>query len=371
MSIVIEPYLERHEEAVEGFNQRLHGAGQKLKLFRRDDRSYLLKSEGSNLYQELFVALEDGVVRGGYILKHQPFSFPDSSIRSVGYYHHCLSEGIINHAYARVGSLLLMHAMRRVPLLFCLGMDGYGRPLPNMLVRLGWAHYLVPFYLRVLRPYRFLRGMQGLRTSALRRLAMDVAAYSGAGWVSMKVLRTVQAVRSPAVASFAVEEFADFSDWVNPLWEHSKSSYGLVATRDSQSLRTLYPSSFSHLKKLRVVRDGRVLGWAVIGERRKNPRWGDLRVGTIIDCWASPDDALTVIQAATAVLEQWGLDVIVSNQSHRAWCDALEKSGFLKTRSNFLFAASKNLAGLLQPFEQAKSAIHVTRADGDGLPWAY
>jgi hypothetical protein len=266
----------------------------------------LAKIEGGNLYQEQFVALEGGTVRGGYALKRQSFSFPDGMVRSIGCYHHCLSEGIINQAYARVGSVLLMHALRQNQLLYCLGMGGYGRPLPNMLVSLGWSHCLIPFYLRVLRPYRFLRGMEGLRTSSVRRMLMDVGAISGAGWAGLNALRAVEHLRAPRVAPFSVEEFEEFSDWVDPLWERAKENYGLVAVRDAETLCLLYPTSFSHLTKLRVSRNGTTIGWAVVGERRKNARWGELRVGTIIDCWAVPGDELPVTRAATEALEQMG-----------------------------------------------------------------
>ncbi len=371
MSIVIEPYRKEHEPAVEAFNQRLQAGGEEIIFFRQAEHEYLAKVAGSDLFQEQWVALEDGAVRGGYALKRQNFSFSDGTVRSIGYYHHCLSEGIINQAYARVGSILLMHAMRQEQMLYCLGMGGYDRPLPKMLVRLGWSHCLIPFYLRVLRPYRFLRQMEGLRTSSARRILMDAGAISGAGWAGLKVLRAVEQLRAPSVASYSVEEFQQFSDWTDPLWEQSKSNYGMVAVRDIASLRTLYPASFSHLTKLRVNRNGAAVGWAVIGERRKNPRWGDLRVGTIIDCWATPGDELAVIRAGTQSLEEHGLDAIVSNQSHQAWCRALEASGFLKASSNFVFAASKKLSELLQPFEKQESCMHLVRADGDGLPWAY
>jgi hypothetical protein len=83
---------------------------------------------------------------------------------------------------------------------------------------------------------------------------------------------------------------------------------------------------------------------------------------------APPDHALEVVQAACDALKRSGMDLIVSNQSHSAWCRALENSGFMKAESNFIFAASKKLAALLDPFEETKSRIHFTRADGDGLP---
>jgi hypothetical protein len=62
------------------------------------------------------------------------------------------------------------------------------------------------------------------------------------------------------------------------------------------------------------------------------------------------------------------MDLILSNQSHAAWCRAFEHAGFLKAQSNFIFAASKKLSELLQPFEETRTRMHFTRADGDGLP---
>ena len=371
MPIVIEPYRKEHEPAVEAFNQRLQAGGEDIIFFRQAEQQYLAKVEGSNPYQVQFVALEDGTVRGGYALKRQSFSFADGMVRSIGYYHHCLSEGVINQAYARVGSMLLLHAMHQEQMLFCLGMGGYGRPLPNMLIRLGWSHCSIPFYIRVLRPYRFLKQMEGLRTSSIRCIAMDVGAISGAGWTGLKLLQGGQRFRAPRVVPFSVEQFEAFSDWIDHLWESARGNYGMVAVRDAKTLRILYPAKFPHLIRLKVMRDGAPIGWAVVAERRKNPRWGDLRVGTVVDCWAVPGDEVTVIRAATEALEQRSLDVIVSNQSHQAWCTALEHSGFLKTSSNFVFAASKKLAELLQPFDQQKSRMHIVRGDGDGLPWAY
>lgn len=371
MPITIEPYRREHEPSVAEFNRRLQAGGEEIIFFREAEPHYLSPAGSDRIYQEQFVALEDGVVRGGYGLKRQPFQFPGGSVQTIGYYHHCLSEGIINQAYARVGSILLMHAMRRDPLLYCLGMGGYGRPLPNMLIKLGWSHCLIPFYLRVLRPARFLRHMEGLRSSAMRRAVMDVGAFSGSGWAAMKAFQAMQSLRAPKSEAAEVEEFSAFGDWADGLWEDARSSYGLVAVRDAASLRVIYPPSFTHLTRLKVSRGGRVIGWAVVAERRKNPRWGDLRIGTIVDAWAAPQNALAVVRAATRALQGRGLDAIVSNQSHDAWRRALEDSGFVKASSNFIFAAGKKLAEQMGPFDQAQGRMHFNRGDGDGLPWAY
>jgi hypothetical protein len=370
MPIVIQPYRAEHEAAVQEFNLRLKAAGADpdLVFFRSAQPRWLPHVEGSDLHQEFFVALDDGVVRGGYALKQQNFSFADGSVRRIAYYHHPLSEGIVNKSYAVVGSLLLKHAMNRSPLLHCLGMGGYDRPLPKMLVRLGWAHCLVPFYFSIVRPYRFLREMQALRSSVGRRLLMDFAALSGTGWAAARAQRTWRRFRAPAIKPFTAEKIEEFSGWVDPLWQQNTSVYAMTAVRDSAALRTLYAASDHHFTRLRIRRNGNDIGWAVVGERRKDEKYGAMRVGSIVDCWASPEDALPVVRAAADVLEQSGYDLIVSNQSHYQWGRALEQCGFLQANSNFIFAASKSLAALLQPFEKNQSLLHLTRADGDGLP---
>ena len=370
MSIVVQPYREEHQPAVDQFNSRLKqgGADAELVFFRYAEPRWLLKTEGTNLYQEYFLALNDGEALGGYALKHQNFYFGDGNIRALGYYHHPLSEGIVNKSYAAVGTLLLKDAMNRAPLLYCLGMAGYDRPLPRMLVRLGWSHCLVPFYFKVVNPFRFLREMQTLRSSGGRKVLMDLAAITGTGWAATKVYQGTKQIVGPRVAPYNVHEVEDFSEWAEPLWEQAKSKYALTAVRDCRTLRTLYPASDNHFTRLRVSRGGKDIGWAVVGERRQDAKYGSMKVGSVVDCWAAPENALAVVRAAGVALQRRGVDLIVSNQSHAAWGRALEQSGFFQGPSNFIFAASKKLGALLEPFDKNKTGIHFTRADGDGLP---
>jgi len=369
MPIVIQPYLEEHEPAVQEFNARMRAgvSDPDLVFYRYAIPRWLPKTAGRSVYNEYFLAVDNGVVRGGYAFKHQNFSFADGSIRSVGYYHHPLSEGVVNQSHAAVGALLLRDAMQRAPLLYCLGMGGYDRPLPKMLMKLGWSHCAVPFYFKIVRPYRFLRQMQALRTSALRRVLMDAAAFSGSGWLASKAFEAVKGLRA-LKAPFAAQQVDQFSDWVDPLWQQSRSLCSMTAVRDREVLSVLYPAAESNFTRIRVSRDGADAGWAVVGERRRDAKYGSMKVGSIVDCWSAPDHAVAVVRAAVQALESRGMDLIVSNQSHAAWCKAFEESGFLQAESNFIFAASKKLSELLPPFDQNKSRIHFTRADGDGLP---
>jgi len=113
-----------------------------------------------------------------------------------------------------------------------------------------------------------------------------------------------------------------------------------------------------------VVRQGTVIGWAVPLDTamRDDKHFGNLRLGSIVDALALPEDAPAVMAAAAGELEQRGVDLIVSNQCHKAWADALRRSGFLEGPSNFIFAAAKKLAALSSAFDE----FHINRGDGDG-----
>ncbi len=374
MAIVIQPYRPEHEPAVADFNQRLRQAGEdeNLVFYRWSQPRWLPRTAESRIYNEFFVAVDGGIVRGGYALKSQEFFFPDGQVRSIGYYHHPLSEGIVNKAHAMVGALLLRDAMRRAPLLYCLGMGGYDRPLPQMLVRLGWTHCLVPFFFRVVNPSRFLRNMQILRSPPSRKLLMDLAAYTGAGWAGSKLFHGYHALQAPRSLDAQCCEVAGFeaSDGENlqSLWEQARQTCSFTAVRDAEALRTLYPPAETHLTRIVVKRNGAAIGWAVVGERRKDAKYGNMRVGSVIDCFALPGELFSLVRCATQRLERQGFDLILSNQSHQAWGEAFHAAGYLTGPSNFIFAASKKLAELLAPFEEVRPRMHLTRADGDGLP---
>jgi hypothetical protein len=370
MPLVIQPYRPEHEAAVADFNQRLRHAGQdeNMVFYRYAEPRWLPRTASSRIYNEFFVAIDHGNVHGGYALKTQDFLFPNGQVRSIGYYHHPLSEGIVNKAHAVVGALLLRDAMLRAPLLYCLGMGGYEHPLPQMLIRLGWSHCLVPFFFRVLNPTKFLRQMQPLRESAKQRIAMDLAAFTGAGWASSKLFQTYRALTAPRTRRAEIHQMATLEASSRLLWDQAKQTCSFTAVRDRDALQVLYPPSEAHLTRIELKRGGSPIGWAVVGERRKDAKYGKLRVGSVIDCWALPGEFLPVVRAATETLKSQGFDLILTNQSHQDWGLAFKAAGYLSGPSNFIFAASKKLTELLAPFDETRIRMHLTRADGDGLP---
>ncbi len=368
MAIEIKPYTENLIGAVKDFNLRLQRGGATFRFPESNVSQWLPKIDERRIFQEYFLALEGDVVRGGFILKHQVFSFKGEII-SIGGYQLPLSEGIVNQAYRRVvGLQLLTDALRRKHLLFALGMGGFQQPLPRMLKTAGWSLCAVPFFFKVNHPFRFLRGTTFLRRVQLKRSLLDFLAITGLGWIGIRLLQALLRKQRRRDKWMSFEEVNDFSDWSDQLWTVCKDKYSMIAVRDSQTLNILYPSGNKRFIRLKVLENQQVVGWAVVLNTQmwNHKHFGNLRVGSIVDTLALPENAFPVIRSATRFLERAGADIIVSNHSHITWCSAFKDGGFISGPSNFIFAASKKLAQLLHPFEQSKQEIHLNRGDGPG-----
>ncbi len=65
-------------------------------------------------------------------------------------------------------------------------MGGTDLAVARFLKAAGWQMFPVPFFFSIVRPFRFLRNIVHLRRSWPRRLVLDAAAFSGAGWAAVK-----------------------------------------------------------------------------------------------------------------------------------------------------------------------------------------
>ncbi|HEX5432273.1 MAG TPA: hypothetical protein VFW83_09915, partial [Bryobacteraceae bacterium] len=119
---------------------------------------------------------------------------------------------------------------------------------------------------------------------------------------------------------------------------------------------------------LRIRDRDETVGWAVCLDTPMSAGkyFGNMRVGSIVDCLALPQDAGRVVRAAARVLQKRGADLLVSNQSHAAWRKAFRRAGFLTGSSNYVFATSKKLTYLLEQIDPFEAGVHLTRGDGDG-----
>ena len=143
----------------------------------------------------------------------------------------------------------------------------------------------------------------------------------------------------------------------------------VLATRDGATMNALLaPGRWPPAHKLRVVRDGRTLGWAAVMDTsmRDDERFGSLRVGSVVDALADPEDAEAVVGAAFRFLRARGVDLVVSNQSHPAWIAGFEAHGFQAIPDRRVFASSPELAKALEPWDEVRRGLHLTNLDGHG-----
>ena len=351
MPVAMRPWSEEWVGAIREFNRRLDRSTEELRFPERP-------AEDSLPGTDTFLAIEGDAVRGGFMLRRQCFRL-GGQMREVAHYRLPLSEGVADRAYASLGLQMLRTALKAQPLLYALGMSSFDRPLPRMLGAMGWSLGAVPFWFRVVRPVRFLRNIRRLRTTPLRRALLDVAAFSGAGWAGLRLIHAMRTRRAMKRGGAA----RDFGLWADETWDAASAGYALCAARDSRTLNALYPPG--NRRFVRVRAGG---GWAVVVNTamRDHKYFGNMQVGTIVDCLAPPGGEPAVIGAAVRSLEHGSVDLIITNQANQAWCDALRECGFLEGPSNFIFAASRELSAVVGPFGTNLPRFHINRGDGDG-----
>ena len=357
-----QPFTPDLAPAVAEFNARLRAGGADPELlFPEDPVPEARGNESCRLLEERFLMVEEGCVHGAFILRHQDF-WLSRAVASIAHFRLPLSEGIVNRKFAGVGMQMVRQAILEQPLLFALGMGGRQRALPRLLEGMHWKLWEVPFYFFVNQPFRFLRGIRALRSNALRGLALDVAAFSGLGWAAARVAQRVAGRAAPEAVT--LENIQAFSNLDDELWHDCRPHYSFVAVRDSATLRLLYPEGSERFLCRRVRRGRKPVGWFVALDTamQRHKQFGNLRVGTVADALALPEDAETVIHAAVGFLRARGVDLIVSNQMHPAWGAALRSAGFFKAPSNFVLAVSPKL----KEYCGDARGFHINRGDGDG-----
>jgi len=368
MPITIRPYAEEQVEAVRRFNERLIAGGATSRFPLSPVPEWLPRIGGRRLFQEYYLAVdESAAVRGAYILKHQDFWIKDRVV-AIADFQLPISEGAVSKHYPQVGVQLLRDALERQALLFGLGIGGYDEALTRLLMAAGWSTFSVPFFFRVVHPRAFLRNVAYLRRRTGMRWMLDALALTGLGSLGIRGTQAIcgrQCRLDPAVTVEAVDEF---SAWADELWQQCRNQYGMSAMRDAETLRILYPKNDQRFIRLKVSMGSRVVGWAVLLSTPlcDHKYFGNMRLGSIVCSFAAPADAAQVVRAASAFLQATGVDLIVSNHSHAAWCRGFRRAGFLRGPSNFIFAASPQLTELLRQQGVQNDELYLNRGDGDG-----
>lgn len=366
MKIQIAPLSEELTPAIQEFNRRIQPSGV-TPLCDSPESCWLPKLPGKQLFEEYYLAVDGQAVRGGYVLRHTP-ALLNGAAFAMANFGQPTSEGIVDKRFGLVAIQLLQDAEKRQPNLFGVGMGGWDEPVTKLLKAARWNVREVPFYFKLLRPFRLLRTAPAIRRSRWHALGADVAAFTGVGALGVagvNLLRTRNRFEGRRVL---VEVMDSFSHWADVVWEQSSPEYSLVARRDSATLNTLYRPGDPRYIRLRITERARTLGWAIVMDSmlHNHSRMGSVRAGLIVDCMAPVKHAEKVVQAATRFLAKRGVDLVRSHQTHPAWGAALRRTGFLSGPSFFLFAASRQMANLLDTTDPNYERIFFNRGDGDG-----
>jgi hypothetical protein len=362
-------YRDEHVQAVRDFNIRLGLGGHGTRFPEIPVLEQFNHELPGDIHQELFLAVEDQDVRGGYILKHQDFEVRGTTTR-IADFQLPLSEGVVDRRFGHLGLDLLVDATRRQPLLYGLGMGGLNEKLPKLLKAAGWRLWLVPFHFKILNAFQFCRHVRLLRRSCFRSLVLDIAAYTGSAPTALMLLQLVQWLFLPRIdtTSYEIERVETFEAWVDRLWESRDCRFDLIAVRTSRHLNRTFPEADPRFVRLKILFRGTPVGWMLLtcNKLQDHRQFGSMRLGCIVDGLVLQRHISPACVLATRLLRKLGADLIVSNQCHVDWTTALAGAGFLQGPSNFAMAVTSRLATLIGLKENGTDYCHLNRGDGDG-----
>lgn len=374
MTLSIRRFRPEDVPAIDRLNQRLAANGVPHRVYPEATSPSPDSSPPKSRISRLLVAEAGGEIHGGVWVMEQGF-WIGGSLVPAGWVKYPVAESLIDPAYNGVPGGLLVQLAREQPRLLALGMGGHGGPLAKLLAGMKWAGVTVPFLFRIVHPHRVLRELSYLRTTRLRRLVLDLMAYSGLGWAGHRLMLAARSLFQPAPRrDFTVERVDEFGSWADVIWDGCRDQYGFVATRDRRQLNQIYPPNLPGLARLRLRREGRDIGWICVlrldlRSGQDTRYFGRLAVGVVADGLADPRDAPAALAAGTAHLLAADVDIIVGNFSHPTWRAAARTLGFFEGPSNFAFYCSPAVAALLATHAVQAKGVHVTRGDCDGPKW--
>lgn len=375
MAITIVPHEESWKPRVEAFNARMRAGGSSFGFYVDPKPTWLAKrADDQPVWREYWLAIEDAAdVRGGYALKPQAWWIQGRQ-QLVADWQGPVSEGAYDKRYGALGLRMMRDMLKRHPLLYSWGHGGDDAAIVKLLEALKWTLHRTPFLLRVVRPAHFARKNRYLREDPRKRLALDVAAFTGAASIGGRALHAALRLRSLARFTSEAEVVPSFGVWADELWHRAKDDYSAIAVRDARAMSTLVPEGerqheWSELVRLRVWgANGHTLGWALVSIRdmQSHPQFGDCRVGSVVDYLAPVAHAGEVIHAAFDHLARLGAELVIANQSDPRWVRAFEDNGFVRIEGRRIFCAAPPLVEALAPFDETKERLFLSNMDGHG-----
>jgi hypothetical protein len=368
MTLQLEPYSDARIPAVRAFNDRISKVAPQFRLGTAPVAGRDPRAEGRLVFTETLLVVDGEHVRGSVILQHQRFELGGET-RPVINIQLPVSEGLVDKQYASVGMWIIKSVLQSYPLAFAVGMGGFDQPLPRLLQAMRWTVQAVPFFFHVHRVRRFLREMPLLRGDPRRRAAASLAAATGLGWLGVRSYGLWSGRRGLRAPTLQATREAEWGPWADGVWEAAREAFSVSAVRDRLALRELYPAGSGRYLCYRLTDRGRSVGWAVLlrTQMRGSAAFGNLMVGTVLDCVTVPGYETAAARAVRRLLDGLGVDLSVSNQAHAAWRAAFRDAGYFGGPSNFLLATSKALTEAIRGTgPEGPDRVHIDRGDGDG-----
>jgi hypothetical protein len=241
----------------------------------------------------------------------------------------------------------------------------------------GWRHLgVLPQYLRVLRArpfvaafagrgHRFLPGRWARLGPWLGAAAGPVAVLVAAGFTGLAV---AGAPRRRRAAGVTVVEEHSFDPSYTALAERVKDKLGVWVFRDERYLAARYGARMGSYRLLAARGRGGLLGYGLVKIRQfeADPRMGDIRMGTLVDCVFDPDqpavlDAL--LGAAIATCRRERVDVVFCTASLRALRARLRRHAFVEMPGTLNVAFHDRTQALAEA--PPLDAWHLMRGDSD------
>jgi len=241
----------------------------------------------------------------------------------------------------------------------------------------GWRHLgVIPQYVRVLnarvfvrtfarRGEQFFSGGWSPIWAALNHAPGPLAVLASVSFAGLAFAGAAR--RRSATAAIVVEE-RGFDPSYTRLAERVKGKLGVWVFRDETYLAGRYGRRMAAYRLLACRAQDRLLGYCIVKLRQfeSDPRMGDIRMGTIVDCVFDPDEPEvldSLLQSAVALCRCEDIDVVFCSASLRKIGRRLRRHAFVRMPGtlNAAFHDRTGTIGKNLPLE----SWHLMRGDSD------
>jgi hypothetical protein len=280
-----------------------------------------------------------------------------------------LSEGVLDPKYTGLWTALLRYSLSLQPIHLVLGAFRLGNDLAlgEVFTALRWRSQEVPAFAYPIDLGRVCRESRWLPKKSCMAVAAALAGYTGLGTVASLGLRAQAALMKPR--DVTVEETNDFGEWADVIWQRVRLRYRALTRRDAATLNRLYLPGDRRVRRLRIRRAGRDLGWLLMVVRSftDDPVFGSLRVAVLADGLCEPADVNEVVAIGTSEAIRNRASLCIAWWTHEAWQRASRRLGYMRMASGnmrlYVSPAGKSLIlSSLLPME----SCHFSRGDCDG-----